>query len=167
MVDQTVSAAVEQSSGYWYPDARRPSSVDVLNLLRRYRETEQRMRAKTRKSMGMGETDLIALRYLLRAQRSGVVVQQRDLSRLLNITSASTTALVDRLCKSGHVRRVPHPTDRRAVVVEPTVETDSEVRETLGDMHKRMITAVESLSDEETKVVARFLVTLNDAIDVE
>lgn len=150
--------------GYWYPEARRPSSVDVLNLLRSYRENEQKMRARTRSSMKMGESDLIALRFLLRAQKAGEIVLQRDIANLLNITSASTTSLVDRLCKSGHVRRIPHPTDRRAVVLEATVETDQEVRETLGVMHARMIEAVDSLSDEDADTVARFLILLNDAI---
>ncbi|GMA32099.1 hypothetical protein [Litorihabitans aurantiacus] len=54
-------------SGYWYPsDEVEP--VEVLSLLRRYREAERAMRARTRDSMGMGETDLIALRFLLRAK---------------------------------------------------------------------------------------------------
>ncbi|MCF3687118.1 hypothetical protein L2E26_25080, partial [Salmonella enterica subsp. enterica serovar Weltevreden] len=53
------------TSGYWYTrGAREIEPVDVLNLLRRYREAERRMRARTRDSMGMGETHLSALRYL-------------------------------------------------------------------------------------------------------
>ena len=81
----------EPTSGYWYTrGAREIEPVDVLNLLRRYREAERRMRARTRDSMGMGETHLSALRYLLRADRRGHKVRQRDLASALEITPASS-----------------------------------------------------------------------------
>lgn len=154
------------SSGYWYPDEGTASSVDVLNLLRRYRAAEASMRRRTRSTMGMGETDLIALRFLLREQGEGRSVLQRDLVRTLGVSSPSVTALVDRLVASGHVTRQPHPTDRRAVVVVPTVDSDSEVRATLGAMHQRMIAAVDELDGAELEAVARFLSSMISAVEV-
>ena len=67
-------------SGYWYPEADSASTVDVLNLLRRYRAAETAMRERTRISMKMNETDLVALRFLLREQRAGRIVRAIDLS---------------------------------------------------------------------------------------
>ena len=90
----------------------------------------------------------------------------KDLSQFLGITSASTTSLIDRLVSSGHVRREAHPSDRRSVVVVPTVESDTEVRETLGAMHRRMMTVAESLSAEEARIVVAFLQRMADAIGV-
>jgi DNA-binding MarR family transcriptional regulator len=153
------------SSGYWYPEHGRPTSVDVLNLLRRYREAEARMRARTRSSMGMGETDLLALRLLLQAERRGEMLRQRDLASALGLASPSVTALVDRLVKSGHVRREPHPDDRRATIVVPTKDTDDEVRATLGAMHRRMIDVIDGMDDEQTEAVAGFLDRMVAAIE--
>ena len=65
---------------------------------------------------------------------------------------------------SGHVRREAHPSDRRSVVVVPTVESDTEVRETLGAMHRRMMTVAESLSAEEARTVVAFLGRMTEAI---
>ncbi len=155
----------ERSSEYWYPEGHTPSAVDVLNLLRRYRTAETAMRARTRSSMHMNETDLLALRHLLRAQRHGELVRQRDLGQLLDISSASVTALVDRLEASGHVARQPHPSDRRSVIVVPTADTDREVRETLGDMHQRMIAVVDGLSDEQLEAVGIFLKGMVEAVE--
>ncbi|MBO1768694.1 MarR family winged helix-turn-helix transcriptional regulator [Agrococcus sp. TF02-05] len=152
-------------SGYWYPEHGRPTSVDVLNLLRRYRAAEAEMRARTRSSMGMGETDLLALRLLLRAERRGDVLRQRDLAAALGLASPSVTALVDRLVKSGHVRREPHPDDRRATIVVPTSDTDAEVRATLGAMHRRMIDVIDAMDDEQTEAVAGFLERMVAAIE--
>lgn len=163
--DVRASGVVQRSSEYWYPDGHTPSAVDVLNLLRRYRTAETAMRARTRSSMHMNETDLLALRHLLRAQQRGDLVRQRDLSTLLDISSASVTALVDRLERSGHVERRPHPSDRRAVVVVATADTDREVRDTLGAMHQRMIAVVDGMTPEQLDAVGTFLAGMVDAVE--
>ncbi|RAX14945.1 MarR family transcriptional regulator [Pseudarthrobacter sp. AG30] len=154
-----------EGSGYWYgPDGQLDYSAAVLKSLRDYRSAETEIRRTTRDSMGMGETDILALRYLLRVQASGKQAVPKDLSQFLNITSASTTSLIDRLVASGHVRREPHPTDRRSVVVIATGESDKEVRETLGAMHRRMMSVAESLSAEDARIVVDFLQRMTDAL---
>lgn len=159
--------ANKAASGYWYPPdtARRRAAVEVLNALRDYRASEAAMRRRTRSSMGMGETDLLALRFLLQAEASGKYIGPKELGSRLGISSASMTTLIDRLVKSGHIRREPHPTDRRALILRPTEHSDGEVRATLSDMHARMIAVAESLSDDEAEVVASFLRRMRDAVD--
>jgi DNA-binding MarR family transcriptional regulator len=152
------------SSGYWYEGRESFSSVEVLNLLRRYRTEEGAMRARTRDSMGMGETDLLTLRFLLKSQREGKVVLQRDIVAFLGISSASVTALVDRLVKGNHVERHPHPKDRRATIILATEESEHEVRETLGAMHQRMINIVDDLEQSELDAVAKFLTGMISAV---
>lgn len=158
--------ATRASSGYWYPQEETAAdTVEVLNLLRRYREAERRMRLRTRDSMRMGETDLVALRHLLKASQAGKVMRQRDLAEALGITAASASTLVDRLVRDGYVQRVPHPQDRRSVAIETTGKTDEEVRATLGAMHRRMLAAVESLSPEQREAVSLFLTALIESVE--
>ena len=157
-----------EGSGYWYgPGGQLDYGAAVLKSLRDYRSAETTMRRSTRDSMGMGETDLLALRYLLRVQASGKTVVPKDLSQFLGITSASTTSLIDRLVASGHVRREAHPSDRRSVVVVPTVESDQEVRETLGAMHRRMMAVAESLTADEARIVVEFLERMTEAVSAQ
>lgn len=161
-----MASSVNEGSGYWYgQDGQLDYGAVVLKSLRDYRGAETAVRRSTRDSMGMGETDILALRYLLRAQASGRTVVPKDLSQFLGITSASTTSLIDRLVASGHVRREAHPTDRRSVVVVPTVESDKEVRVTLGAMHRRMMAVAEGLSAEEARVVVDFLQRMTQALE--
>lgn len=155
-------------SGYWYgADGKFDHSAAVLQSLRDYRNAEVATRRSTRDSMGMGETDILALRYLLRARASNKAVVPKDLSNFLGITSASTTSLIDRLVGSGHVRREPHPTDRRSLIVVPTTESDTEVRATLGAMHRRMMAVAEQLTPEEAGIVITFLQRMREAIEPE
>ena len=88
-----------RSKGYWYEQEteQQTGAVVVLNALRDYRASEAAMRRRTRSSMGMGETDLLALRYLLQAEAAGKTVGPKELGARLGVTSASTTTLVDRL----------------------------------------------------------------------
>ncbi|NUT69608.1 MarR family winged helix-turn-helix transcriptional regulator [Pseudarthrobacter sp. C4D7] len=151
----------------WYPprEGAQPGAVDVINALREFRTSESAMRRRTRSSAAMGETDLLALRYLIDAEAAGAEIRPTQLGARLGITSASMTSLVDRLVAAGHVTREPHPSDRRAVLLRPTPGADEEVRHNLNQMHKRMLEAAESLSAEEIKAVMHFLSSMREAVD--
>jgi DNA-binding MarR family transcriptional regulator len=153
-------------SGYWYPSADKAwNGVDVLSALRRYRAAEVAMRRRTRAAMQMGETDLAALRFLLEAHERSQAVSPKDLAIHLGISTASTSTLIDRLVKTGHVERLPHPTDGRAVVLSVMPVSDAEVRTTMGEMHRRMIDVTSNLSGEEATVISGFLTRMTRAIE--
>ncbi|KQZ83329.1 MarR family transcriptional regulator [Microbacterium sp. Root166] len=163
-----IRLVADSDSGYWYgtdADARRRRAVELLQAFRLYRASEVAMRRRTRDSMAMGENDLLTLRYLLKAERESRLVSPAELSRYLGVSTASTTAIIDRLQKSNHVERRPHPTDRRSIVVVPTVETDDEVRRTLGAMHKRLLDAVIDMTPDETRIVIDCLERMQHAVD--
>jgi DNA-binding MarR family transcriptional regulator len=156
---------------YWYPSdsddpgTPRERGIAVLQAFRLYRAAEAAMRRRTRDSMSMGENELLVLRYLIKAQGEGRLVGPTELARYLGISTASTTALIDRLQKSGHVVRQAHPSDRRSVHVVATEKSDEEVRATLGRMHERMIAAVDGMTVDEARAVIACLGRLQQAVD--
>jgi DNA-binding MarR family transcriptional regulator len=153
-------------SGYWYADDPAAArAVEVLHALHLYRDSGTAARRRTRSEMDMGDTDLQAIRYLLEARARGFAVSPSRLGTRLGISSASTTTLIDRLVKSGHARREPHPRDRRALVVVPTESADTDVQATLAGMHARMMDVARSLSSEEAATVITFLDRMREAIE--
>ena len=64
---------------------------------------------------GLTATDVRALVCLLDQERAGVPASPTWLAGQLRLTTASVTALLDRLERAGHVRRVPRTDDRRRV----------------------------------------------------
>lgn len=151
---------------YWY-SSMDERHVGVLNLLRKYREAERSMRARTRDEMRMNETELLALRFLLMRTQQQHEVLQRDIARELGITGASASALCQRLERDGYINRVPHPHDKRATVLVPTEKTDSEVRGTLTGMHRLMLEGVQSLTNDELKTVEKFLHSMIRSVSQE
>lgn len=113
----------------------------------------------------MGEKDVLALRYVMEADQAGEPMTPRRLAERLGISSASTTALLDRLVRSGHIARRPHPSDRRSLVIVATGQAGGEVRATLGGMHQRMHATAARLNPEQAETVIAFLHEMTQAID--
>jgi DNA-binding MarR family transcriptional regulator len=155
----------DSATHFWYSgDPGSQAAVDVLQALRRYRVAETRMRTRTRQEMRMGENDILAVRHVIRGRQTGRFISPKDLAELLDISSASTTTLIDRLEKSGHIERRPHPTDRRALILMPTASADDDVRAALADAHERMLAVAQSLTAEERSVVVGFLDRMSGAV---
>lgn len=160
-----VTEATDEGSAYWYANPDDATNGAVLQALRSYRAAEMAMRRRTQQSMEMGENELLVLRFLARAAHRGETVTPVHLTRHLGITSASMTALLDRLTKSGHVTREPNPADRRSVVITSSIKAEEEVRHTLSAMHARMMDVVRPMSAADRVSVIGFLTAMRDAVD--
>src|SRR4051795_8712132 len=93
------------------PDA---SASELVAQLHTFGLARDQFRAAMVTALGIGLSDIDALEYL---ERLGPMTQ-RELGDQLSLTSGGVTVLVDRLEQRGLVRRVAHPTDRRASVIE-------------------------------------------------
>ncbi|GAA1764791.1 MarR family winged helix-turn-helix transcriptional regulator [Agromyces humatus] len=131
--------------------------VRVMQSLRAWHETDRRMAEASRRYMKLNATDMRAVRFLIAARNQDKSVTPGQLADFLGISSASTTKLLDRLERGGHVVRAPHPTDRRALVISVSDDTGIVARESVGRQHARRFAAAAALSPDEREVVIRFL----------
>lgn len=141
------------------------NTEQVLDALVRFRAAETRMHQRVRENTSLGENELRILQLLLRRHRDGDVVKPSEISRYLNISSASTTALLDRLERQGSVERVSHPTDRRSILIAPTDRATSEVADLIDAFEERVASSVDGLDDQGRGAVLAFLSGVADAAD--
>lgn len=137
-------------------------AVRVMDALFRWREAERRVSEASRRFMRLGETDMKALRFAIVEADHGRHVTARGLAEHLGISSASVTKLLDRLEDGGHIRRTPHPTDRRALAIVVNESTRTAAEETVGREHARRFRAALALEPAERDIVVRFLGALSD-----
>lgn len=154
------------AGGYWYdqaPSGQRERAREVLEALRLYRAAERAMRRRTRDEMSMGENELLALRFLFR--RPEHAARPGELASYLGISTAAVTVLVDRLERSGHVRRTADHADPALTLVRTTEHADEDVRHTLGQMHELMYGVASRMDAEAQQHVSAFLRAMADAVD--
>lgn len=68
-----------------------------------------------------------------------------DIAKRVNLTSGATTRMLDRLFAAGYINRVPDPTDRRKVIIEPA-----------GDGIERVAAMYRPLNDELASLLGEF-----------
>jgi DNA-binding MarR family transcriptional regulator len=101
---------------------------------------------------------------LLGAVHCGGPQIMSSISDELGVTRRNVTALVDALEEEGLVRRQPHPTDRRATVIELTPEGERTTG-TMYDEHREAVSELFSaLPEEDQRELARLLGSLRDAL---
>jgi DNA-binding MarR family transcriptional regulator len=92
---------------------------------------------------------------LLTFSRTGQL-PMRVMGDRLQLHPTSVTNIVDRLQADGLVRRVPHPTDRRATIVEIT-DTGTALLEKATDAVTRIRFGLEGLTPEEEAQLTELL----------
>ncbi|QEO16138.1 MarR family transcriptional regulator [Agromyces intestinalis] len=148
-------------------DADVEQIVHVMRSLQAWHHAADRMSEASRRYMKLNQTDMRALRFLIATRAQGVIATPGAMSEYLGISSASTTKLLDRLERGGHIVRSPHPTDRRALAIAITDHTRRDARETVGRQHARRFAVAAALSPDEREVVIRFLDALAATADPE
>ncbi|MCS5478817.1 MarR family transcriptional regulator [Corynebacterium sp. YIM 101645] len=131
--------------------------TELMQAMGALREVEDRVSEASLEYMKLGKTDMRALHFLIVAENTAQTVTASSLAAHLGITSASTTKLLDRLERGGHLMRRPHPSDRRSQSIHITDETRTAAMETVGVQHSRRFHAAARLSPAEREVVTRFL----------
>ena len=141
-----------------------PVAEVIRELLYRRDVALARHRAALARSLGVTDTELLALLHL--AQRREI--SPSGIAALIDLSSGGATALVQRLERSGHVTRVPHPTDRRSTLIRLSPTTAARLHEAQAPLIEGLERTTAPLSAaERAAVTAVFtqLAALSEELD--
>ncbi len=130
-----------------------PEPDELAASLQRFGLERDRMRAALASSAGISETDLDALEHL---EADGPLTQ-RQLGDRLSLTSGAITMLVDRLEQGGWVRRGPHPSDRRYILVELSPQARDRTPVGMVTYHEQIRTIAAKVPAGQREAVQDFL----------
>lgn len=126
--------------------------TESLVLMRRVMELGDEVRRAIAGRSGLSVTEMQALEHLSREPRGPA-----EIARLLDVSTAASTGIVDRLAAKGHVERRPHARDRRRTEVVMTPSAHAEVMQRMGPMFRAIAEIDDALSEEERAVVTKYL----------
>jgi len=133
--------------------------TDTLTALRELLDTSAKVRPVVAQRSGLTQSELVALEHLIRGP-----IGPAEVARLLGVTTAAATGIVDRLAARGHVERRPHLTDRRRTQLVITDSAREEVLAQLLPMFHALAELDAELTEEERQVVERYLRRATQAV---
>ncbi|WP_207455892.1 MarR family winged helix-turn-helix transcriptional regulator [Desertivibrio insolitus] len=139
--------------------------ADVAGVVERLRLAEARLHRRRQTICGPSEIDRAAVRFVYRAYDRNEPLTAKQLGQLLDISSAATTSLLDRLSGVGLVTRAPHPTDRRAIMLTPTDRRKD--LDAIDPLSKQIAEAARELDREQSQAVRAFLGRVVDLVERE
>jgi DNA-binding MarR family transcriptional regulator len=146
------------------PVADNSPQMQLVHLLRAVTIDLDLLGAKFASTHGLHPTDVRALIHLLDADRTGVAATPGWLGAQVGLNSASTTALIDRLERLGHVRRSRDPADRRRVLLSVDPSAIELGWTFFGPLIERLLTAMQAFTDDELDTARRFLLAMQNAV---
>ena len=143
------------------PDAAGPPPL--VSLLQEFSLEANRYADSAGARNDMHRTDLNALSVIMQHTARNQVVTPGVLRKELHLSSPATTALIDRLDKSGHVVRERQGTDRRQVQLRMTPKAYRDGGAMFLPLARHMGAAMENFSPAELEIATRFLHAMIDA----
>ncbi|MEU0133079.1 MarR family transcriptional regulator [Streptomyces sp. NPDC006296] len=135
-------------------------AMELVHLLRAVTVEFDLLGAEFAARQGLHPTDVRALIHLLDAGRTGTRATPGWLGGQLRLNSAGTTALVDRLERTGLVRRSRDTGDRRRVLLEVEEKAMDMGWAFFGPVIGGMVVAAEGFDAGELETVRRFLASV-------
>lgn len=130
-----------------------PPVHESTTLLRAIMQTSDEFERYLGAELTVNPTDLQAMQHLIiRGPMSPT-----DIARVLGISTAAATVVVDRLTKVGHVTRAPHPTDRRGIVVVPEPESVARAMRALMPMISGIDLVIHDFDESQQEAITEYL----------
>lgn len=126
---------------------------ELLTALRRFGLENDRLDAMVARRLDAPSAEFKAMDHL---QEAGELTPGQLADRLA-LTSGAITALIDRLERLGWAERVPHPTDRRSVIVRKSGGADTEALVLYRPVFRAIGALAGRMSARELEAMVRFL----------
>jgi DNA-binding MarR family transcriptional regulator len=146
-----------------HPEGEQHAMNRVLDSLRNFQLAQAAAFRRAGEALGVSETALSTLNTLVAAHvESGV--SMKDLAHDVGVSPAVLTGIVDRLEEKGWAKRQLNASDRRSIVVIPTLREDSAVAEVLRALDEPLRKVANSIPEDTAAVVRRLAAAMEEEL---
>ena len=144
-----------------YPGAETLATECFANI---WRAAELLMGLHNRHTLDQYQLSPSARGVLAVVEGAGQPLEPSVIAERLVVTTGSMTSLLDNLEKRGLIRRLPHPEDRRKLLIDITPDGQVIVDELLPALHARERDVIgAALTTNEQRTLLRYLAKLQEA----
>jgi DNA-binding MarR family transcriptional regulator len=145
-----------------------PTAADsaVLAAIHAMQDAEALFRARLRKKLGIGASELAAVQFLARLELRGADARPVDVAAHLGISTSAMSPVVVRLEGRGYVVRRPDPADGRGVRLALTPAVHAAVLAAAGGGELGALTEVAGLTGAESRRLVVLLARVTSGYDV-
>jgi DNA-binding MarR family transcriptional regulator len=141
------------SQEHAWPQPADDLRLEVLQDMRMLSTADASMNEAAAAVLGVHTTDLHAGEALDRLGPMTI----GELARTVGLSPGAATALVDRLEAAGLATRVPDPSNRRRILVKPSIQARRRADAAFGGLIQKGTTFLDRYSDDELLIVRDFL----------
>lgn len=141
------------------------ANFQLVRLLQEFTQASDRFVDTTSSDNSMHRSDLNALSVIMRHEQAGQPPTASMLGRELHLSAPATSALVNRLERSGHVVRQRSEDDRRVVRISVTDHAASEGRRMFGPLARALLQAIDGYTEADIALISRFMADASRAVD--
>lgn len=161
-VTRHTRVSVDEDFEQEFPDARRVATLCSSNVVR----TADRLLAEiNRRRRTVTDLSPNAAQILAVIEGAGEPVPPHIIAERLLVTSGTMTSLLDTLERRGLIRRVPHPVDRRKLLIAITDEAQEIVDRMLPQVHGAARDVFSVLSDDECDTLVGLLERVQEQLE--
>jgi DNA-binding MarR family transcriptional regulator len=131
--------------------------AELVGLLQRHAVEAVRLDRAFAERHGLHPTDWAALLVVTQSDRSGTPLTPGELGERLGMSSGATTAVLDRLERAGHLRRVRDERDRRRLTLHRAASAHTLLSAFFDPLDAAMDLLLVDYSAGELAAVRRFL----------
>jgi len=134
-----------------------PQATAIVTALRAFDDAELRMRSRFRRLLGVGSTDLAALRFIRSRERQGNPARGTDLRQRLGVSSATATTITNRLTAAGFIEKPRDPVDGRARVLRLTPDARRRIDLVVADTEARLDDVLTAITPDEARRIVELV----------
>lgn len=140
-------------------------AVDTAKAVEELRLAEAHLSRRRQTACGPSDTDRMAMRFILEGADEGREVTPGTIADHFGMSSASVTALLDRLGRGEMIDVRPHPSDKRKRLVVPVDRSDDP--NVIDPLTATIRNLSADLSDQEATLISGYLRKITDAVKRE
>jgi len=139
--------------------------TDILVYIRKIVRSVNLESKRIQKNYEVSIPQLLVLGFL--TEKDNYQASHSEVAKFLTLNPSTATGILQRMEKKGWIARLPHPNDRRTVIVAITIKGLELQKKTPSLLHEKITSRLETASNEKVEELKQAFETIIDFLKID